>query len=321
MSRVHQLPLHPGLPLLPLLLWAGQASASPPPSSGLSELGRWLHLPPSLNLGPLALPSGVVLAMLAWLLASWLAARSQKRSGLAVESLLWQAAFAGLLGARLAYVLQWWSEYAADGTGPLVLRLVDIRDGGFNLWAGLVAGTAWALWLSKTQAGLRRAIALPIGLAMGILALGQALQALPAAHAPGLPEFKLVNASAQPISLSELQQSKGQPMVINLWASWCPPCRREMPVLAQAQKEHPGIRFIWINQGEQAGTVLRYLGQQPLPPDQVLFDPEHQASAHWRQRGLPSTYFYDAQGQLRGTRMGELSRASLAEHLQALQTP
>jgi len=88
-----------------------------------------------------------------------------------------------------------------------------------------------------------------------------------------------------------------------------------MPVLAQAQKDHPEVRFIWINQGEDAATVLRYLQSMPLPVSQVLLDPEQLAGQHWQQRGLPSTYFYDANGQLHSMRMGELSRASLAEQL------
>lgn len=47
----------------------------------------------------------------------------------------------------------------------------------------------------------------------------------------------------------------------------------------------------------------------------MLFDPQQQAGRHWRQRGLPSTYIYGADGRLCGMRMGELSRASLAQHL------
>src|SRR5690606_40886240 len=44
----------------------------------------------------------------------------------------------------------------------------------------------------------------------------------------------------------------GQPTVVNLWATWCPPCRREMPVLRDAQQRYPDIAFIFANQGESA---------------------------------------------------------------------
>jgi hypothetical protein len=92
-----------------------------------------------------------------------------------------------------------------------------------------------------------------------------------------------------------------------------------MPVLAQAQQQRPDVRFIWINQGEAAEAVMGYLrsvqATAPLPPAQVLFDPQQQAGRHWRQQGLPSTYFHGADGRLCSMRMGELSRASLAEHM------
>ncbi|CAB5668921.1 Thiol-disulfide oxidoreductase resA [Delftia tsuruhatensis] len=283
-----------------------------------------LRLPPSLSLGPLTLPMGVVVAMLAWLLGQQLAAHSQKRSGQPVAALLWQCALAGLAAARLAYVTQWWSEYAPASRDWLELpaavgRGLDIRDGGWNLWAGLLAALLWMLWQSRKSLALRRAAALPLGAGGAVLAVGALLQALPADDAPSLPAFTLVNAQARPISLRQLQQAEGRPMVINLWATWCPPCRREMPVLAQAQQQRPDVRFIWINQGESAETVTGYLRRTqttaPLPPEQVLLDPRQQAGGHWRQQGLPSTYFYGADGRQCGMRMGELSRASLAEHL------
>ena len=90
---------------------------------------------------------------------------------------------------------------------------------------------------------------------------------------PAIPAIALVTASAQTVDLRSYQ---GQPLVINLWATWCPPCRREMPVLAQAQKEHPDIRFLWINQGEDATAVMRYPG---LAAAAGAAGPEQRASA------------------------------------------
>lgn len=300
-------------------------SAAPPAHA---EPGWWpaaLRLPPSLSLGPLALPMGVVLAMLAWLLGQQLAARSQRRTGQPVDALLWHSALAGLLVARLAYVAQWWGEYLAgpwqwSALPALAGRIIDIRDGGWQLWAGLLAALLWMLWRSRRSTALRRAAALPLGAAGAVLVLGALLQKLPAEQGPPLPAFTLVNGQAQPVSLRQLQQADGRPLVINLWATWCPPCRREMPVLAQAQQQRPDVRFIWINQGESAEAVMDYLQRvrmtAPLPPDQVLLDSQQQAGGHWRQQGLPSTYFHGADGRLCGMRMGELSRASLAEHLE-----
>jgi thiol-disulfide isomerase/thioredoxin len=312
------------------LLLPGWLLASPAARAGIQESpAAWdwagaLHLPSSLVLGPVVLPMGLVVALLAWLLGQQLAARSERRTGQPAAALLWHSALAGLLAARLAYVALWWEEYAAgdaggNGLAGLAVRVLDIRDGGWHLGAGLLAALLWMLWRSRKAAGLRRATALPLGAAAAVLGLGALLQALPQAGEPGLPGFALVNLQAEPVALQQLQREAGQPMVVNLWATWCPPCRREMPVLAQAQQDRPDVRFIWINQGESAEAVLAYLRRQPtvppLPAAQLLLDPQQQAGRHWGQRGLPSTYFFGADGRLCATRTGELSRASLAQHL------
>ena len=281
----------------------------------LHTAAQWLALPPSVQLGPLALPTMALVVFIALFASQWWARRQQQRSGQPVEGVLFQTTLTGLLGARLAYVALWWHEYwSASAAGKLsgLLQMLDIRDGGWNLWAGLLVAALWALWRSRGQTVLRRASLQALAAGALILIAGYAMRTLPSGQNPSLPSTAFVNAAAQTVDLSRYQ---GQPLVINLWASWCPPCKREMPVMAQAQKEYPGVRFVWINQGEDAAKVMRYLQTMPLPAAQVLLDPEQRASQHWQQRGLPSTYFYDASGQLKGMRMGELSRASLAEQL------
>ena len=290
------------------------APASAPPQSA----AHWLALPPSVLLGPVALPTMALIVFVALFASQWWARRQQLRSGQPVESALLQATIAGLLGARLAYVAQWWPEYWGESTADHLsglLRMLDIRDGGWNLWAGVLAALLWALWRSRKQAALRRGSLQALAAGALIVIAGYAMRTWPATQDMALPSTPFVNAAAQTVDLSSY---KGQPLVINLWASWCPPCKREMPVMAQAQKEHPAVRFVWINQGEDAAKVMRYLQTMPLPAAQVLLDPQQLASQHWQQRGLPSTYFYDASGQLKGMRMGELSRASLAEQLRVI---
>lgn len=281
----------------------------------LAQLGKWVGLPASIVIGPMALPTMALTVFLAFFASQWWAKRQQLRSSQPVESLMLHATLAGLVSARLAYVAQWWREYFAELPAGL-WRVVDIRDGGWNLWAGVLGAVLWTLWRAHGKADLRRGTLQAVGLGALIVIAGHALRSLPAANTPALSTIHFVNTQAQAVDLRSYQ---GQPLVINLWATWCPPCRREMPVLQQAQKDHPDVRFIWINQGEQAETVMRYLSTMQLPPAQVLLDPEQQASKHWQQRGLPSTYFYDASGQMKSMRMGELSRASLAEHLSAIR--
>ena len=110
-------------------------------------------------------------------------------------------------------------------------------------------------------------------------------------------------------------------LLVNLWATWCPPCVREMPVLLQAQMNHPEVNFVFINQGESAQRVQTWLGTRQLPSRNVLLDANQQALPAFKQKGLPTTLFFDAQGQLVDTRTGELSTATLAQRLQTLSAP
>ncbi len=292
-------------------------SASGNTEAASTGLLRALALPASVLIGPLVLPTMAVAVLLAMLASQWWARRKQRQDGQPMEALLLHATLAGLLAARAAYVAQWWTEYRApmSASPASAWKILDVRDGGWNLWAGLVAAAIWTIWGSRAHAPLRRGVLQSLGLGAFVLVAAYALRNWVPAPRPALPALTLVSAAAQP---TNLRSYRGQALVVNLWASWCPPCKREMPVLAQAQKEHPEVRFVWINQAEDAATVLRYLRSMPLPASQVLLDPEQLASQHWRQRGLPSTYFYDAHGQLQSQRMGELSRASLAEQLRTL---
>ena len=109
----------------------------------------------------------------------------------------------------------------------------------------------------------------------------------------------------------------GKPTVVNLWATWCGPCVREMPVLHQAQLDHPAVNFVFVNQGEQPERVGAWLKHRSLPLRNVLIDGKGEAGSAFDQRALPTSLFFDARGQWVATRIGELSRATLTEKLQA----
>src|SRR3546814_7917792 len=79
--------------------------------------------------------------------------------------------------------------------------------------------------------------------------------------APSLPDLQLVTLEERPAHLSSYM---GTPVVLNLWATWCPPCRREMPVLEQAQTAFPDVAFVLINQGESAQQANMFLESEGL---------------------------------------------------------
>ena len=219
------------------------------------------------------------------------------------------AVLVGLLAARLGYVLRWWPEYMAAPKS-----VIAIGDGGFLWWTGLPVAVAFAWWRTRRRLPLRRPLL--AGMVAGMLAWAAfgGLLLLMQRSAPPLPTFAMATLDGEPTTLAALS---GQPIVLNLWATWCPPCRREMPVLADAQQRYPGVTFVLANQGEDRGTIRDYLQAAGLELDHVLMDPHSRAMLETGTRGLPSTLFFNAEGRLVDTHMGELTRASLAATLQA----
>jgi thioredoxin-like negative regulator of GroEL len=93
-----------------------------------------------------------------------------------------------------------------------------------------------------------------------------------------------------------------------------------MPVLQAAQSERPDVNFVFLNQGEAAVQVQSYLNGQQLVLQNVLLDARGEVATQLGHRALPTTLFFDARGRLIDTRVGELSRATLAQRLAGLST-
>ena len=134
---------------------------------------------------------------------------------------------------------------------------------------------------------------------------------------PALSEMQATMLSGESTNLAAL--ADGKPMVVNLWASWCPPCRHEMPMLAAAQQRETGVRFVFANQGENASTVQRYLSAGQLDLTNVMLDRDTRLGTVAGSMMLPITLFYDASGRLIDTHLGELSAAALARKLNRLR--
>jgi len=264
----------------------------------------------SINIGPLALPVGLVVLLAAGVVAASVGHWVGRRTQTGIVNTLSDMLIAAVLAARIGFVVAWFDLYRATPWSML-----DIRDGGFMLWPGVVAALLVALWQGWRRPALRKPLA--AGLAAGTLVWGGFFAATRPAEQTPLPTTALTTLAGEPTSLAKL--AGGKPLVVNLWASWCPPCRREMPVLAAAQQRETGVSFVFVNQGEDAATAQRYLNTGQFHLANVLLDPTTALGREVGSRALPTTLFYDAAGRRVDTHLGELSAASLASKLQTLR--
>ncbi|MBE0614344.1 MAG: TlpA family protein disulfide reductase [Burkholderiales bacterium] len=132
-----------------------------------------------------------------------------------------------------------------------------------------------------------------------------------------LPKSQLTTLAGKSTDLATV--AAGKPMVVNLWATWCPPCRLELPYLAAAQRQEPEINFVFADQGEDAVTVARYLDAAHLELANVLLDINLRLGREIGVTVLPVTLFYDAGGRMVDTHLGALSPSLLAEKLNKLR--
>ncbi|MBI4995547.1 MAG: TlpA family protein disulfide reductase [Rhodocyclales bacterium] len=114
---------------------------------------------------------------------------------------------------------------------------------------------------------------------------------LPPSAAPAL---RLKDADDLWVDLANL---KGRVVLINFWATWCPPCRKEFPSLGRVRKLFKASEFevVAVNVGEDPDTVFSFAGNTEFP---VLFDRDAKAMTSWSVRGLPTTFLVDRQGRL-----------------------
>lgn len=141
--------------------------------------------------------------------------------------------------------------------------------------------------------------------------------ALPPAPTIGhpAPDFTLTGLDGATFTLSDL---RGQPVVLNFWATWCPPCRAEMPELQAASTRLDGeVAIVGVNQGESAEQVAGFVQPLgftfPMPLDERM-----DVSRQYLVRNLPTTFFIDRDGIVRYTQVGPLTEATLAQRLETI---
>ncbi len=181
----------------------------------------------------------------------------------------------------------------------------------------------------KQQTSFQRTLAF-IVIGIGLIAVGVAAMTLltlrqsqigresessvvPAKADYPAPDLTLNDLDGNPRSLSDYL---GQVALVNMWATWCPPCVEELPALNSFYNDYAvdGFVIIGIDDGEELGVVKDYVAQQGLTFP-IWTDPTYLSESAFNTMNLPSSFLIDRQGQVRLQWVGAISRAMLEKYV------
>lgn len=159
----------------------------------------------------------------------------------------------------------------------------------------LIAGLAW------------------IGISVNRSGEGMGLTAAPQTGFPA-PNFTLKTPQGETYQLSDL---RGKGVLVNLWATWCPPCKAEMPDIEQSYEKHKaeGYVFLGINNAEDPTTVENFVHKQNHYTWTFVLDPDTKAADAYFVDGIPASFFIDRDGIIRDTKVGQMSGPELESKL------
>lgn len=259
----------------------------------------------AVTLGPLMLPIDrlwLILVTALFFVGTEVLHRKWPDAGLSSwgQQTFWYSLIAG----RMAYVLVNSDSYQHDW-----LSVLYFWQPGYSIPAAILTAAIVTLWQLRKQ----HKLCLIAGFwLMACIAGWQGLmlwQPLSSSDTvQTLPDIQLPTLQSEALNLTALKE----PVIINLWASWCGPCRREMPALVAFAEDHPDIRLLLVNAGESAITVEAFLRESDLliPEHLVILDPNQALMRHFNAPGLPVTLAF-RDGVLIDSHIGELNHARL----------
>jgi cytochrome c biogenesis protein CcmG, thiol:disulfide interchange protein DsbE len=130
------------------------------------------------------------------------------------------------------------------------------------------------------------------------------------------PDFTLPNVDGAEVTLKELN---GQVVLINVWATWCPPCRAEMPAIeaTYAQYRGQGFTVLAVNLQEDSDTVVGFMREYKLTFP-ALLDLDGAVSRTYQAYALPSSFFVDRKGVIRAVYRGPMPRGVITGTVEQL---
>ena len=145
-------------------------------------------------------------------------------------------------------------------------------------------------------------------------------QAPPPSHPAAAAGFTLpaLGQSGQQVSLSQYQ---GKPVIINFFASWCPPCQQETPLLASWYKQQHGhVALLGLDENDTTANALKFARAKAVSYP-IGFDPQVKVALAYNVYGLPQTFFLNAQHRIVDHVPGAVTKAELAKGLRLMNSP
>lgn len=206
-----------------------------------------------------------------------------------------QALFAGLAVARLGFAIEHFNHFYEEP-----LRIFKVWQGGFDLLAGIAAIlVVTAFYVRKPRVLVACVAALAVSSATWFTV--RSFTTIAATKA--LPPQAFEQLQGPSITLAE---TDGRPAVINIWATWCPPCRHELPMFAEAAQKRKDVVFFFVNAGEAPEAIRAFLTSEHLSLPHVLLDPAKAVPNYYGVPGYPATLFVRPDGTIAVSQIGEV---------------
>jgi len=135
------------------------------------------------------------------------------------------------------------------------------------------------------------------------------------AEAEPAPDFELQALTGEMVSLSDFN---GKPVLINFWATWCPPCVQEMPLLQEISDDYAGELVVLPVNGGDSMEQIRAFAEAYEYNLMFLADPENALSLEYSVRGFPTSFFIDVDGLVQGTYVGMMDENIISYYLEKI---